>query len=282
MRQKQLGQIVFVGLGLHDEQGISLSGLKEVRTADKVFAEFYTNLLPSFSLERLENLAAKKLTLLSRGELEDMNGQAVLEAGEKGSVALLVPGDPMIATTHVTLRIEAQKRGIKTRIVHGASIISAAAGLSGLHNYKFGKSVTVPFPDETTSATPYSVIAENLKRGLHTLCLLDIKVDEKRYLSIGDALRTLLNVEEKEGKRAVTMGTLAVGIARAGSKDPTVKAEHVRLLLRYDFGGPPQCLIFPGKLHFMEAEALIVLAGAPKKHKRGQLNEFGKACFKIR
>lgn len=263
MRQIQLGQIVFVGLGLHDEHGISLSGLEEVRVADKVFVEFYTNLLPSFSLERFESLAGRKLTLLSRRDLEDMNGQTVLEAGEKGNVALLVPGDPMIATTHVTLRIEAQKLGIKTRIVHGASILSAAAGLSGLHNYKFGKSVTVPFPNENTSATPYSVIAENQKRGLHTFCLLDIKADEKRYLSIGEALSTLLNVKAEEGKEAVTMDTLAVGIARAGSKDPTVKAERARLLLKYDFGGPPQCLIFPGKLHFMEAEALIVLAGAP-------------------
>jgi diphthine synthase len=193
-----------------------------------------------------------------------LNGQAVLEAAEKGNVALLVPGDPMIATTHVTLRIEAQKRGVKTRIVHGASILSAAAGLSGLHSYKFGKSVTVPFPDENTSATPYSVIAENQKRGLHTLCLLDIKADEKRYLSISEALGALLSVEAKEGKEAVTMSTLAVGIARAGSQNPTVKAEHAGRLSEYDFGGPPQCLIFPGKLHFMEAEALIVLADAPE------------------
>jgi diphthine synthase len=264
MRQRELGQIVFVGLGLHDDQGISLSGLQEVKASDKVFAEFYTSLLPGFSLERFESLAGKKLTLLSRRDLEDLNGQAVLEAAEKESVALLVPGDPMIATTHVTLRIEAQKRGVKTRIVHGASILSAAAGLSGLHSYKFGKSVTVPFPDENTSATPYSVIAENQKRGLHTLCLLDIKAAEKRYLSINEALGALLSVQAREGKEAVTRGTLAVGIGRAGSQNPTVKAECAGRLLEYDFEGPPQCLIFPGKLHFMEAEALIVLAGAPE------------------
>jgi diphthine synthase len=259
-----LGQIVFVGLGLHDDHGISLNGLEEVRAADKVFAEFYTNLLPEFSLERFESFAGKKLTLLSRRDLEDMNGQTVLEAAEKGSVALLVPGDPMIATTHVALRIEAQKRGVKTRIVHGASILSAAAGLSGLHNYKFGKSVTVPFPDENTSATPYSVVAENRKRGLHTLCLLDIKADEKRYLSVSEALAALLSIEAKEGKGVVTLETLTVGISRAGSQNPAVKAGHAEFLLDYDFGGPPQCVIFPGRLHFMEAEALIVLAGAPE------------------
>jgi diphthine synthase len=259
-----LGQIVFVGLGLHDDRGISLSGLEEVKAADKVFAEFYTSLLPSFSIERFESLSGKKLTLLSRADLEDMNGRAVIEAAEKGSVALLVPGDPMIATTHVALRIEAQKMGVRTRIVHGTSIFSAAAGLSGLHNYNFGKSVTVPFPEENVSATPYSVIAENQKRGLHTLCLLDLKADEKRHLSIKQALTALLNVEAEEKRKAVTLDTLVVGIARAGSQDPTVQAERVKVLLDYDFDGPPQCLIFPGKLHFMEAEALIVLAGAPE------------------
>lgn len=259
-----MGQIVFVGLGLHDDHGLSVNGLEEAKAADKAFAEFYTSLLPDFSLERFEALIGKKLILLSRRDLEDLNGQAVLEAAEKGRVVLLVPGDPMIATTHVALRLEAAKRGVKTRIVHGASILSAAVGLSGLHNYKFGKSVTVPFPDENTSATSYSVIAQNKNLSLHTFCFLDIKTDEKRYLSIGEALSALLRVEEDEGKKAVTLDTLAVGIARAGSQNPTVKAERVNCLLNYDFGGPPQCLIFPGKLHFMEAEALMILASAPE------------------
>ena len=34
-------------------------------------------------------------------------------------------------------------------------------------------------------------------------------------------------------------------------------------LQKYDFGSPPHSLIFLGKLHFMEADALIVLAEAP-------------------
>ena len=34
-------------------------------------------------------------------------------------------------------------------------------------------------------------------------------------------------------------------------------------LLSYDFGAPPHSLVIPGRLHFMEAEALITFAGAP-------------------
>ena len=169
-----------------------------------------------------------------------------------------------MATTHVALRIAAEKRGIKTRIIHGASAISAVVGVCGLHNYKFGKTVTVPFP-ENSSETPYNVIAQNKALGLHTLCLLDLKADEARFLSVNEALQALLEVEKKKGKGVVTPETLVVGAARVGSAEPAVKADWARELLEFDFGGPPQSLIVPGELHFMEVEALITFAGAPVK-----------------
>jgi diphthine synthase len=260
-----LGELVFVGLGLHDEKGISLCGLEEIKTADAAFMELYTSLLPNFSKKRLEKISGKKLQVVSRKELEEENGKVIIEVAEKGKAVLLVPGDPLIATTHVALRIYAEKLGIETRIVHGASILSAVIGLCGLHNYKFGKSVTIPFPEETPSETPYEVIAQNKKLGLHTLCLLDIKTEEKRYLSIAESLGWLLKIEKKRKEKIITPNSLMVGVARAGSKKPTVKAGFLRELMNYDFGEPPHSIVFPGKLHFMEAEALVVLAGASDK-----------------
>jgi diphthine synthase len=223
--------------------------------------------MPDFSLERFETLSGKKIHALSRHELEEENGKLVLEAAKKGKAVFLIPGDPFIATTHVTLRIDAAKMGIKTRIVHGASIISAIIGLSGLHNYKFGKTVTVPFV-ENFSETPYNVIAQNKKMGLHTLCLLDLKANEKRFLSINEALKSLLLIEEKKKEQVVADDTVAVGVARAGSNTPTLKADFVKDLVNFDFGKPPYSLIFPGDLHFMEVDALIAFAGAPAVFKR--------------
>jgi len=262
-----LKELVFIGLGLHDEKGISLQGLEETKTSDYAFIEFYTSLLPNFSVKRFEMLTAKQIRVVLRRDLEEENGAIILDAAEKGKTVFLVPGDPFIATTHVTLRIEAEKRGIKTRIVHGASIISAIIGLSGLHNYKFGNTVTVPFP-ENISETPYNVIAQNKKLGLHTLCLLDLKVDEKRFLTITEALALLLSMEKKRQKRVITPNTIAVGVARAGSNTPTLKADFIKELAKYDFGNPPHSLIFPGELHFMETEALMAFAGAPEKLRR--------------
>lgn len=259
-----MGELVFVGLGLNDEKGISVRGLEETRSADSVFVELYTSLLPGFSLHRLENLVGKKVVVVSRRDLEEENGRSILNSAKQGKTVMLIPGDPFVATTHVTLRIEAEKQCVKTRIIHGVSIISAIIGFSGLHNYKFGKTVTVPFP-ENSSETPYNVVAQNKKFGLHTLCLLDLKVDEKRFLTVRDGLEHLLTVEHRRIENIVTPETIVVGVARVGSANPSLKADYAGKLLAYDFGDPPHSLIVVGQLHFMEAEALISLASAPKE-----------------
>ncbi|PVX24447.1 MAG: diphthine synthase, partial [Candidatus Bathyarchaeum sp.] len=198
--------------------------------------------------------------------LEEDEGQTIFEATKKGKTAFLVQGDPMIATTHVDLQITAKKRGIKTRVIHGASAVSAVRGISGLQNYKFGKAVTVPFSDQGfVSETPYNVIRENKKMGLHTMCYLDIKAEEQRYLTVNEALQTLLELEKKKKEQVITTKTLVMGVARAGSPEPEVKAGYIEDVISHDFGAPPHTLIVPGKLHFMEAEALIILAGAPEE-----------------
>jgi diphthine synthase len=257
-------ELVFVGLGLNDEKGISLNGLEEAKTADTVFMELYTSLLPDFSIKNLETLIGKQIQAISRHNLEEENGKLILDVAESGKAVFLVPGDPFIATTHVTLRIEAAKRKIATRVIHGASIISAIIGLSGLHNYKFGKTVTIPFA-ENFSETPYNVIVQNKQLGLHTLCLLDLKADEKRFMTIREALNLLKGIEEKRKAGIATDDAFVVGLARAGSNQPTLKADFIGELLKFDFGAPPMTMIFPGQLHFMEAEALIAFAGASPK-----------------
>lgn len=261
-----MGELVFVGLGLFSESDMSLRGLEKIQKADFVYAEFYTSLMAGLSLENLEKRTGKKVIVVTRRILEEENGEPILQKAEQAKVAFLVPGDPLIATTHIDLRIRAERRGIRTGVVHGASIVSAAVGLSGLQNYRFGRSVTVPFPEKGfISETPYGVIAENKARNLHTLCFLDIRAEEQRYMTIKVALESLFSMEEEKRQRVVTPESLAVGVARAGAEEVTVKAERVRNLVGFDLGGAPHVLIFPAdRLHFMEAEALITLAHAPE------------------
>ncbi|MCK4222870.1 diphthine synthase, partial [Candidatus Bathyarchaeota archaeon] len=224
----------------------------------------YTSLMIGLRIKNLELLIKDKIVLLTRQSLEEQDGERILTEAKKGKTVFLVPGDPMIATTHVDLRIRAERNGIRTRVIHGASITSAAIALSGLQNYKFGRSVTVPFNGNCpVSETPYNVIKMNMRAGLHTLCFLDLRVEEDQYMHVQEALQILFSIEDTKHESVITDKTLVVGIARAGSKNPTVKAGLFNEVLEFKFGGPPHILIFPGKLHFVEVEALVTLAHAP-------------------
>jgi diphthine synthase len=92
-----------------------------------------------------------------------------------------------------------------------------------------------------------------------------VKAEKKLYMMVKDGLNTLLTVEETRRKNVVAPRTLAVGVARAGAPDCYLRASYVKDLLNYDFGLPPHILVFPGKLHFIEAEALVALANAPRE-----------------
>ena len=54
-----LGELVFVGLGLNDDLGISLRAVEETKTADYVFIELYTSFLPDFSMKRFVEMLGK-------------------------------------------------------------------------------------------------------------------------------------------------------------------------------------------------------------------------------
>src|SRR5438309_10301690 len=96
-----MGELVFVGLGLHDEKGITLRGLEEARSADAVLAELYTSGLAGAAVGSVERLIGKKIRRLSRTEVED--GRTILDSAAKKKVAFLVVGDPIASTTPANL-----------------------------------------------------------------------------------------------------------------------------------------------------------------------------------
>jgi len=256
------GRLSFVGLGLNDENGITLAGLAELERADVVYAEFYTSALAEGSIGRLEERMGRPVTVLSRAEVED--GSAILRACDGASVVLLVAGDPMTATTHVDLRLRAAKASIQTAVVHGVSALTAVPGLLGLQHYKFGRTTTLPFPAEGYSPTsPCEVISENMARGLHTLVLLDIDTENDRCMTANEGLNLLLEMDRRTESKTLTSDSLACVVARAGSPDSVVRADRVKELVPLALGPPLHTIVVPGRLHFMEAEALELLAKMP-------------------
>ncbi len=250
--------LTLIGLGLHDEADITVKGLREAKSSDLLFAEFYTSTMTGLDIEKLETLVGKKITVLERSELEEKS-EGILEEAKTKKVALLVPGDPLISTTHIHLRIEAKKMGIETRVIHNASIHSAGPSISGLQNYKFGRSATIAIPqDGFAPETPYDVVKENKERGLHTLLFLDIKVDgdSRVQMKAGEAIKTLLKIEEKRKEGVFTDETLCIVLGNVGSDEPVMRAGTAEEFIEGDFGPTPHSLIVPGELHFMEEEYL--------------------------
>jgi len=257
----------FVGLGLYDEKDVSLKGLETIRDSDLVYAEFYTSRLMGTSVERLEELYGKKICLLGREDVEVRAGEWISQAKDK-KVAFLIGGDPMVSTTHLDLRLRALKMGIETHVVHSSSIVSAVSGLTGLQNYRFGRSTSIPYPYEVggkriVAQSPREVVLENLERNLHTLLFLDIQ--DERYMTVAEGASLLVEMDEmgETAGESKLSHSLGVGVARAGSKKSQVRADFLPKLANEDFGGPLHILIVPAKLHFMEAEGLVALASAP-------------------
>jgi diphthine synthase len=256
------GRIIFIGLGLYDEKDISLKGVKEIKNCDRVYAEFYTAVLVGTDLKKIEKTIGKKIEVLSREETE--KGKKILEEAKTKNIVFLTCGDPMSATTHIDLRLNAIKLGIKTKIVHGSSIFTAVPGLLGLQNYKFGRTTTIAYPEKDYFPTsPYNVIDYNKKLGLHTLVLLDIQAEKKKFMTANEAMKLLLEMEEKINGKIFKQDSILCVVARAGADEPVVAAGNIKELIDRDFGPPLHTIVVPGKLHFMEFEALKVLAQLP-------------------
>jgi diphthine synthase len=256
-----MGELIFIGVGLDGGKGITLRGLDEARSADVVYAERYTSALSDTSLDAIERLIERPVHRLSRKEVED--GEAILGAALRGRVAFLVGGDPMAATTHVDLRLRAASRKIPTQIVHGVSILTAAAGALGLQIYKFGRTTTVPFAsDGFTPTSPLEAILQNRRAGLHSLVLLDLREDGSS-LAPADAIASVLRMASTLGSIDFGPDVLAAVLSRVGTPDVRAFVGPISRLARWNLGPPPHCIIIPGNLHFLEKEALVAFAGAP-------------------
>lgn len=173
------------------------------------------------------------------------------------------------ATTHSDLILRAKELGITVEVVHNASVMGAAASC-GLQLYSFGQTISIPFfRDEWRPDSFYEKVKYNKQGGMHTLCLLDIKVKEPdfeamcrgrtvylppRFMTVNQAIEQLIEVEEKRGEGAYSKESLCVGMARLGQHDQTIIAGTMEQLRSADFGEPLHCLVIAGEVHPLEEE----------------------------
>ena len=248
--------LALAGGGLHE--GHITRMLEELaRCADQVLVETYTLTASEWLVDAVRGIAGEKVIEAHRSMLEE-GAARLLERAGRGRVLVVVPGDPLIATTHRHLLAEARRRGIRTILVPGISGVCAAKTVTGLDYYKYGRVVTAPGPWRMVK--PYSVLEAiygNMCLGLHTLLLLDIDPVSGSQLEPCRAVSMLRGLEAEIGSDILSRAEIIL-VERAA-----MPGERISLLRCPSTSGvaEPASLVIPGRLARYEAEALADLHG---------------------
>ena len=282
--------LFLVGLGLGSPEDISLRGLKALQSCNHIFLEAYTSLMTELEIDdgtsgkthlaKSLELDESKIVLADRTLIEQNCESEILSKAVGQNVALVIVGDPFAATTHHDIYLRARQKGIEVETIHNASILTAI-GSTGLQLYRFGETVSLCFWTETWKPiSAFEKIVKNFKSGLHTLCLLDIKVKEQsienmlrgrpifeppRFMSASQAASQILEsieiFSETEGAGdskdcPLNLDSFCVGVARLGSKNQEIKFSSLKEMVDSELGKPLHSLVIPASLHEHESEFL--------------------------
>lgn len=230
--------LYLIGLGL-DLKDISLKALEAIKSSTKIYLETYTTTFP-YKIEDLEKLLGKKVILADRQKIENDLNTLLTDATQK-DVSILIYGDPLAATTHITILREAENNKIKTEIIHNISVFNVVSE-TGLQLYKFGKTTSLPRWLPNYKPTSFmNIVKENLSIKAHSLILVD------PGLSLKDALK---QIEESDNENLLKEKELIL-FAQGGLKSQQILKGKPKQLISKKVQ-EPFSIIVPGELNFSE------------------------------
>lgn len=262
-----------IGIGYKKEH-ITPEMLNSIKNSKKVFLEYYTSFYQD-DFDTLSDYIGKEIVIANRELVESRVEDEILFPAKNDDIALLVLGDPLIATTHTDLLLRAKKLKVETKIYNNVSIGNFLTR-TGLQFYKFGKITSIPFFSEKfMPRTPFLVYHDNHKMGAHSVFLLDLNPSndiaykgKSKYLRAHEALTFMLTLpdimlkeEEIEEKDTYIIDeeTEAVICSRLGFDDERIVYGTIAQLVVKDKEEnfrEPLCIVVPGDMHEMEQEYL--------------------------
>lgn len=262
-----------IGIGTRKEH-INSEMFEAIKNSKKVFLEYYTCFYET-PFDELSKYIGKEVTIANRELIESHIETEIINPAKDEDIALLVLGDPLIATTHTDLLLRAKEMKVETKVYNNISIGNYITR-TGLQFYKFGKITSIPFFSEKfMPRTPYLVFMDNYKMGAHSLFLLDLNPSndiaykgKERFLKAGDALQFLLDIpklmlEEEEilesDANFIDEETPAIICSRLGFSDEEIIYDDISGLIKLDKAKnfkEPLCVIIPGDMHEMELKYL--------------------------
>ena len=255
-----------IGIGPGDLDHMTERARGVARGCSKRYLEGYTAVLPPKEEGRLESVVGPWEKLM-RDEVE--GAEELLASAREESVALLVVGDPMQATTHIDLEDRCVEQGIGFQVIPGLSATALAVSLSGMQSYRFGRQVTLPF---TTSdylpTSPLKMLCNNFENGLHSLVLLDLDptgmgLEKPRPMSPAEAVGLLEKmaaqvVDEEEGGRGLLENPVkqwnGILLSDLGTEEERVLSGPLGDLSGQK-GGMVHAFILPAEFSGMEEDA---------------------------
>ncbi len=237
--------LYLLGTGINDEYDLTLREIDILKKCDEILFENYTS-LNRININHLEEMINKKVKPCKRQDIEN-DEEAILERARKQNIAIMVIGDPLIATTHTMFLVDGYSKGIEVKVINNVSVLNAIAK-TGLEVYKFGRIVSIPWQKNANSFFEYLTI--NLKNDMHTLCLLDIDAENNRFMNFKEALSRIAALDNGSINEAVVCCAL-------GTEDETIMYDSIDNLMKKECNKYPQCLIIPAKMHFMEQDSLM-------------------------
>ena len=274
--------LILIGMGPGKFSSMTIEAIQAAKQCDSLRYEAYTALWPQNELDLLE-AECGEITKVMRPEIE--SPELLFKLAKDSLVGLLVVGDPLQATTHVDLQLQAAEAGIECVTFHGISITTIVTGALGLSNYKFGRQTTLTYPYGGWVATsPLEVIAMNMSLGQHTLALLDLDptgagTGQQKPMMPADAVQSVVSMIDKlknnfddllndspydafkiESLRTILNIPLndfrVVLCSDMGTPSQNIVSTNLEALSQIN-GGSMNCLVFLGNMSDVEEKALL-------------------------
>ncbi|GIS92311.1 MAG: diphthine synthase [Candidatus Poseidoniales archaeon] len=247
-----------IGIGPGDLDHITERAKRVAKGCSKRYLEGYTAILPPIEEKRLEAVVGPWERLM-RDRVE--SPENMLDEARVSSVALLVVGDPMQATTHIDLEERCAEEGIGFHVIPGLTATALAVSLSGLQSYRFGRQVTIPFSDgEYLPTSPFEMICKNKEAGMHTLALLDLDptgmgLEQPRPMTPREAVDHLVRMNERsEEFNQLVEDWQGLLLSDLGTEEERVVSGKMREISHIE-GGHIHALIIAAEFSGMEEEA---------------------------
>ena len=257
-----------IGIGPGKVGSMTLDAVERAKNADVRLYEAYTALWPEEELQRLEDLIGP-IQRIMRPAVE--RPEELFELAQSQSIAILVVGDPMQATTHIDFQLRAEKAGIPVHVIHGISVTTLVPGSTGLSDYKFGRSTTLTYPyGDWIVTSPLEVMLHNQMQVLHTLVLFDLDptgagTGDQRPMQPNDAALSIEKMAEKflesdidesiRQQASLLSDSMCVLCSDLGTDDACMKTTTIRKLGTLT-GGRLNCMVFLANTSEMEFEAI--------------------------